>query len=91
MIKRALVILFSILLLSSCAVYTSREGYQRISIPETTGYPSTKYAVIHKNYFVDEYNMYEQRRAEVHSITHERILDRLVKKEYIFQERPDSI
>ena len=46
MIKRALVILFSILLLSSCAVYTSREGYQRISIPETTGYPSTKYAVI---------------------------------------------
>lgn len=38
--------------------------------------------------------MDEQRRAEVlwaHSITHERILERLVKKEHISQERADAI
>ncbi|WP_159438186.1 hypothetical protein [Massiliimalia massiliensis] len=38
--------------------------------------------------------MDEQRRAEVlwaYSITHERILERLVKKERISQERADAI
>lgn len=43
---------------------------------------------------MDGCNMDEQRRAEVlwaYSITHERILERLVKKERISQERADAI
>ncbi len=35
-----------LILLSSCAVYTVEDGYRNITIPETTGRPETRYAVI---------------------------------------------
>ena len=44
--RRLLSALIIAALLASCAVYTSKDGYERISIPETTGRPATKYAVI---------------------------------------------
>ncbi len=67
MIKRALVILAAALLLGSCATYTAREGYQRISIPETTGHPSTKYAtILQENQYKTEEAIENSRKAAEH-------------------------
>ena len=44
--KRLALLTAAALMLTSCAVYTAADGYGRISIPETTGRPVTKYALI---------------------------------------------
>lgn len=36
----------ALLLLSSCATYTIADGYSHIDVPETTGRPETRYAII---------------------------------------------
>lgn len=46
MIRKALLALLSLILISGCATYTISDGYDAISIPEVTGRPVTKYAVI---------------------------------------------
>ena len=44
--KRFLIYTILIAFLSSCAVYTAEDGYRKISIPEVTGLPETRYAQI---------------------------------------------
>lgn len=41
LIKRSIVVLSVVLLLLSCASYTTKMGMERISIPETTNLQST--------------------------------------------------